>query len=172
MSWRSCCLLCVTQARSRSLWSCREQAPTKGPISEAALGVVLTLGDFQRMISHSCVTPLLVNHMPRFSTSSAQKPERTWPGSLLYERVLDGEKRDIVESELCLVGLRRWDAVLCIVPLLAIPWVYGYRGFYNSFGLAREAMQVSAAYFRDGWGLRNWLLNKSLLHRRRDCLLL
>lgn len=120
MSWRSCCLLCVTQARSRSLWSCREQAPTKGPISEAALGVVLTLGDFQRMISHSCVTPLLVNHMPRFSTSSVLKPERTWPGSLLYGRVLDGEKRDIVESELCLVG---GDGTLCYVLYHCSPFL-------------------------------------------------
>lgn len=120
MSWRSCCLLCVTQARSRSLWSCREQAPTKGPISEAALGVVLTLGDFQRMISHSCVTPLLVNHMPRFSTSSALKPEHTWPGSLLYGRVLDGEKRDIVESELCLVG---GGGTLCYVLYHCSPFL-------------------------------------------------
>ena len=104
MSLKSGCLLCVAQARSRSLWFCREQAPTNGPISEAALGMVPTLGDFQRMISHSCVTPSLVNHMPRFSTSSALKPERTWPGSLLDGRVPDGEKRDTAESELCLVG--------------------------------------------------------------------
>lgn len=62
--------------------------------------------------------------------------------------------------------------MLFIVPLFAIPWVCGYRGFYNSFGLACEAMQVSTAYLRDGWGLRNWLLNKSLLHRHQDCLLL
>lgn len=42
--------------------------------------------------------------MPRFSTSSALKPERTWPGSLLDGWVPDGEKRDTAESKLCLVG--------------------------------------------------------------------
>lgn len=169
MNLKSCCLLCVTQARSRSLWFCGEQAPTTDPISEAALGMVLTLGDFQWMISHSWETPLLVNHTPRFSTSSALKQSTLGLG-LSW---MDGcwvERKETLQKANCVLWEERghW-AIYCSIVRHSL----GLRiqGFYNSFGLSYEAVQTSVAYLRDGWGLRKRLLNKSLLHRHEDCLL-
>lgn len=171
MSLKSGCLLCIAQARTRSLWFCREQAPTNAPISEAALGMVPTLGDFP------------ANDFPFPCNSVSSKPH----AKILYKFSAETrahlawvspgwtgagwrEKRHCRKQTVS-CG-RKGDTGLFIAALFAIRWVCGYRGFYNSFWSGMEAMQISAAYLRDGWGLRKWLLNKPLLHWHEDCLLL
>lgn len=144
-SLKSCCLPCVTQASSHSLWLCREQAPTNRPTSDAVLGRVLTLGDFQPMISHSCESQLPVKCMPKFSASSPLKPQCTRPGSLLQDGCWK-ERKGTAQKENCVL----WEetgpcAIHCTTACHSLA-----RGFYNSFSLACEAIQMSLAYLKDG----------------------
>lgn len=126
MSLKSCCLLCVTQARSRSLWFCREQALTNGPIS----GCPRNGSHFGGLPVNDFPFPSKPHAKILYKFSAETRAHLAWvsPG---WMGAGWREKRHCRKRAVS-CG-RKGDSGLFLVALFAIPWVCGYRSFYNSF---------------------------------------